>query len=239
LDDDFFIKDLTGLTGYTQNRSENINRITGEYSLNIVKTFNDQNYIDTFNVSTNEGADGISVNVEGEIRGLGEDAATRWTNADAAFSEATILSRAQTYSGISGLNVTPLNKSKGKNVTTGFINYNYSYDKRPSAVIPGSLSESITIAEAGNTVIIAEIFVLGRLAGPILQDLNATTVNTRSLTIDAVMAPSGVSYDTKPNTNALTTSLQPSAGSVYKTEDNISWNPLNGAYSRSILWKYE
>ena len=89
------------------------------------------------------------------------------------------------------LNPIPISTSETYDPKKGTIGYSYEFNNKLSA-ISGALTESITINDTGPTDVLAEVFVLGRELGPVLQNLGAKTATTRDVNIDlTVMPPTG------------------------------------------------
>lgn len=85
------------------------------------------------------------------------------------------------------LNPIPYSLTEGFNPPEGTITYSWTYNNRPLRLISGSISETLTVDDTLATQQFANIFVLGRRLGPILQDLGTTTTNTRTVTFEVVM----------------------------------------------------
>ncbi len=78
------------------------------------------------------------------------------------------------------------------NPTQGIVSYSYEYDDRPSNCISGALFENISVVDNNPTDVFASLTVLGRAAGPILQDIGTVTSATRAVNIEAIMTiPTG------------------------------------------------
>lgn len=157
-----------------------------------------------------------------------------------------------TYSTTRDLNIIPRSQSIGHNPTTGVITYAYEYDDRPSNCIAGSKSEVITITDNNPSDVFGNLTVLGKANGPVLQEIGTQTAFTRELSIEVVMNPAtGCPTDAanaafylaqRPTTavntlvNAFQGDLELAYSQVFKTQDNVSWNPREGRYSRNVGW---
>lgn len=206
--------------------------------------------IEEFSVSTRIGEGNLSnVTVEGTIRGLEVKnntsyalTSTRWFNASGKFTEVepVILARAQNFGGVQ-LNPTILNKVVGRNEIQGTVTYSYEYNNRPTSAINGAISEIISINYDNQADLFAVIPVIGRAAGPVLQDLLSKTERGLSVSIEAVLPASTITTPaTKPDTNTLVSGYAPSFTSFRKTaRDNEQWVDRTGRYSRNISWIYE
>lgn len=169
-----------------------------------------------------------------------------------------LLSRANllldSVSTVRDLNVVPLSTSVGHNPNTGSISYAYEYNDRPSNCIAGAKSETITITDTYPTDVFARLTVLGRTIGPVLQDLNTQTESVRSLNVEAVFAPATGCptpgnvknwFAQKPRSqvdafiSAIEADLSGDYSQFFKTEDQETWLPKEGRYSRNVSWLYQ
>lgn len=157
-----------------------------------------------------------------------------------------------TVSTIRDLNIVPRTTSVAHSPTTGTISYSYEYDDRPSNCIANAKSEVITVNDNNPTDIFGNLTVLGKANGPVLQDLSTQTAFTRQLTIEVVMNPAtgcpnsagnvSAYLAQRPTTevnniiSAFEADLNASYSQVFKTEDNVAWQPKEGRYSRSVGW---
>jgi hypothetical protein len=92
------------------------------------------------------------------------------------------------------LNPLPLSLTEGYNPTEGIVTYSWVFNNRPLNLISGSISEVLTVNDTFPTQQIAEVFVLGRRLGPILQDLGTYTSASRDITFEVTMLrPTGLS----------------------------------------------
>ncbi len=140
----------------------------------------------------------------------------------------------------------PVSVDIDRNPTMGVINYNFKYTNEPPPCISGSLSEVISVTDqnkAGDVQVFAEIDIPGRVAGPVLQDIQTTKRKIRTLSVEIVMAPTGgcnflTAYNSYPNVDSIVTALVP-AGQVFKDDDSQSWSWRNGRFSRNVSWVYQ
>ena len=94
----------------------------------------------------------------------------------------------------SPLNPLPITITEGFNPAEGQVTYSWAYNNRPLNLVSGSISELLTIQDSFPTQQIAEIFVLGRRLGPILQDLGTYTSASREVTFEVtLLRPTGLS----------------------------------------------
>jgi len=154
---------------------------------------------------------------------------------------------------IRSLNTQAMSSRVGHNPTKGVISYSYTYDDRPSNCITGAISEIITVNDQNPTDVFASITVLGRAAGPVLQDINTQTAATRDITIELITAPvescTALALGHPPNNveedvQALLCLFEQrfaTAGysQYFKHVDTESWNPKQGTYSRQVGWTYQ
>jgi hypothetical protein len=113
---------------------------------------------------------------------------------------------------------------------------------------PGLHQQPITTSYRNNPVdVYAELQILGRASGPILQDIGTQTAYSADLNIEAVIRPPDTaspgwfggapiaSYDT------LITDTQDDIAannSTFRTADAESFDPKTGRYTRSVSWIY-
>ncbi len=249
-------------------RSENIDENGGTYSIVETWLLASGIAIEDFNISTRNGFEigTTSVNIEGNIAGLEKRdsnlqvTTSKYTNALTQFNTASglALSRAQTFSGISNLNITPISDSVSRNPITGNINYSFEYSDRPSRCIDGALSEVITITNSFGIDVFAAVSVLGRAVGPVLQAIGTRQALTRGLNIELAMNvtatgcnASQLLFDNNPRiasptsgqiqnfVDAANPTNQESATQVFVSQQQESWEPRTGRYSFNVEWVYE
>jgi Sec7-like guanine-nucleotide exchange factor len=131
-----------------------------------------------------------------------------------------------------------LTESIGQNRVAGTITYSTSFND-DTVSLANALSEAININydnTEGLNKVIAKIPIIGKQNGPIIQDMNTTTIKSVSATLDAVMDRDN---RTSPPTSSATSILdayKPTNGlQQTKTE---SWSPKTGTYNLSISWEY-
>ena len=192
-----------------------------------------------------------NINISGVITGLSitSDPNERWSNAWSYFEivEALFHSHAeQDINKTNFLHLKPISTTLTMNKAEGTISYNYNYNNRPAGCDSNELTRNVRISDSLPGQVIAEIPVLGRPEGPVLQDIGTFTSRKRNLTIEIEREP--ISY---PNTLCDAAQLQkptsidvdsfkPSpASKVYKVRDVENWDPVAGQYSRNVQWTYE
>jgi hypothetical protein len=258
--------------GFNHIRVNSLDKFGGSYTVNEAWILASGGATEDFSVSLKKSTENNLnvVTVDGSINGLEQRSldysnilCTKWGNALSRWNilygsglSNTIYNRALTYVGLTWLNPEPLNTTIGKNPTIGTISYSFEYNDRPSRFITNSLAESIQIHNTYPANVYAKIPVLGRVAGPVLQDIGSITERRRSISIEVVMP---IYSGTLPNTvvgmtemiNAAPTGqiniliqacydgLKNTYAQVFKDEDSDDWNPFNGHYTRNTAWTYQ
>lgn len=258
--------------GFNHARSENTDKTGGTYSVTETWLLASGTALEDFTIQISTSRDNYltTVGIQGEIRGL----ETRDSNMNLVGSkhhyadtkwgqvQGVLLTRAQLYSGLT-LNVVPLSTSKGVNPVAGTISYNYEYDNRPSNLISNCKMENVTVSHNLGADAFATIFVLGRTAGGLLQNLYTREVKSVNISIDLVMNIPGITtgdgsltslknyytyvkpsnlepYKTQiENIISANNPINYGASTVFISEHNESWNPATQAYSRQISYTYE
>ncbi|MAR66106.1 MAG: hypothetical protein CL833_02530 [Crocinitomicaceae bacterium] len=140
----------------------------------------------------------------------------------------------------------PLSVSYSYNIKEGTVGYAVTYNNRPANCLDGVLSENISATKNVGVPVIASHTVLGRAAGPILQDIGTKTANTFDLSIEAVVLPptgcvAASAFDYSPDYDAVVGNVETTtlSGTTYfRTADNETFDPKIGRYSRSVSWIY-
>lgn len=243
----------TYASGFNHVRSQNVNELGGEFAVTESWVLAKDAAREDFTVQTvTSSTDGLTrVTINGQIEGLEiRDGAygvlsSKWASASGKYAtiEPSLITRAQNYGGVS-LNPVPNSKTIGRNPIGGTISYAVEYDTRPSNYIAGALSEDVQITDKNATDVIALIPVLGRTAGPVIQDIGTKTETIRTLNINAIVSGvNSVSYAAwtaaKPVVSGLVAEVRPSATQVFVTEDSENWNPKTGVYNKTISWTYQ
>ena len=153
------------------------------------------------------------------------------------------------------LNPIPKSTSVGLNVKDGAISYSYTYDNTARPIVDCALEETLTVSDTLASRKVAEIFVIGRKLGPVLQDLGTYSGPTRTVnyevTLPKASSISGVLFPS--NVYATITGIlnqfdpeylvkpvgqrDPIVKSFIK-ENTENWNPLNGKFTKNISWIY-
>jgi len=135
--------------------------------------------------------------------------------------------------------------------SAGTIKYSYSFDDRVSNCLPNVVNERIEINDVHPQDVVAELTVIGRSAGKLLQDIGTTTASERTLTMACVALPAtGRPQDNfagymgqKPNVSGIVQDFYAQITglgycAVYKAGDRTEWNPVKGTFSRTVKWIY-
>lgn len=177
----------------------------------------------------------------------------RWLNNQQLLAErATVPSNAFA----APMNPIPISMTENHRKNVGEIDYSFEFNNRPLNLIEGSISESLTINDTFPTQQIAEIFVLGRKLGPVLQDLGAVTSSSREVTFEIVIprprmigqrlifpaniftAATGLVELLNPKYTFGTLTFPTNIKSYVKT-DNHNYNPLEGRLSITKSWVWQ
>lgn len=249
------LKDGTvGYRGYNHVRSVSSDLGAGSYSVTETWTLCDQSTVKAthdMEVSIEDGADSqfVTVNVSATIQGLNSNNADSntqdtYTNAKSAYDiiktkTHALANAAYTAFGATGtLRTDKITESYGENKVAGTITYSVSFNDDEIS-LENAISENLTINydnTEGLNEVIAKIPIIGKADGPVIQDMNTTTIKSVSVSFDAVMKRG---YRESPPTTAANTAVEsykPEAGKQQsKTE---SWNPKTGTYNLSISWEY-
>jgi hypothetical protein len=256
--------------GLNHVRNENIDKQGGNYSVTENWVLASGYATETFsvNISNELESQYKTVSIEGSVNGYEERdgnlniLSSKWENAYNKYASISgvMFIRAQQFSGMS-LNIVPLSETVGHNPIQGTIDYSFEYNGRPMNIIDGAKSESIVINDNIGGQLFASVFVLGRLRGPVLQDLNTKPANTRSLSIEIVVpAPyytdnsistvKGLINSKKPSSDALYSAsitnvinaanpLNNGFTTVFQSQPQESWDFKEGRYSYQCEWTYE
>lgn len=227
------------------------------------------NAIETFDISSSQ-VDGIvQVSIQGEIQGLAQIGYIGGFNVTSSkFSAASgyytvvkdrMYDRARTvYSGIAEecfnrpLNPIIKTRTVGMNPIEGTVSYNYEFDTTLPGCITGTciLSQNINIDDTQPTDVFAQQIVLGRAAGPILQDINTTTARVRTVNIELVtLPPTGCGsiaaiYEPVPTgqiadfISIVSGDLGDNFSQVFVSSQTQNWNFTMGRYTKSIGFTY-
>lgn len=155
------------------------------------------------------------------------------------------------------MNPVPVNITESHRKHVGEIDYSFEFNNRPLNLIPGSVSETLNINDTFPSQQIAEIFVLGRKLGPVLQNLGTVTSSTRDITFEVVLPrprtlaqryifPTttfeqimAVVEQLNPKYTFGTTLFPASSIKSYVKNDNQSYDPLEGRIRIQKTWVWQ
>jgi len=147
------------------------------------------------------------------------------------------------------LNINPISSSFGYNNKAGTVTYSYTYNNRPYNCVSDAKLENITFNENNPTDVFASLTILGRLAGPLYQDIGTSGARTKEISIEAVLPvwdasrcstlsavgagiPTGYD-DLVGDYEAYLTGIY---SGVFINSDNKNWNPKDGRFSWNKSW---
>jgi hypothetical protein len=250
------VLDATALQAFNYVRSQSVNELAGTFAATETwvcydpkgepPAVNDYTVEQRYARADNR----TTVTVQGTITGLqvGNNstyavATTRWQNARDKWLTKVLpfmLSTAQNTVGVS-LNPVPVEATFGFNENAGVVTYRYGFDDRPTPVVPGAVSEVLTVTDQNAADVFARVPVLGRPYGPVLQGLGTVTEKKRTITIEVLMPPSNTGFlAAAPNTDLTVLELAPAGGlALFLEEDQVSWTPNTGRYTRQTVYVWE
>lgn len=183
---------------------ENIDKLGGTYSIEESFIYvpsgvmpSGQYAIEETSLSIEKSESSITtVNLQGTITGIETNnpyivagtGVSKYSNAlnYYNFVKASFYNRARVNSGLNWLHPKVKSISEGRNPYTGQINYSYNYDDRPPNLVPGSISEDISVNDIYPGQLFSATPVIGRNQ-PILQYLGARSEYKRSLSVNVLM----------------------------------------------------
>jgi len=271
--------------GYNHTRTEQINKSAGSYSVTETFLLASGNAYETYNmsISSDTNTPFVTVSIDGNVRGLTpitpSGAAFGGTHLELANSGAydvavnkymlisnsgkfgigsNLYKRANAAVAVQ-LNSQPKSISLGMNENAGEINYNLSFDNRPTNIISGVLTENISVNDTYPGDVFAVIPVIGRQTGPILQYIGGRTEYRREVQLSLVMDYTKIPYGAKRSSLMLQkpSLIEPTASQIgdliselspegeqgvrkyFLAPPQESWNPKDGSYSISLSWTYE
>lgn len=146
----------------------------------------------------------------------------------------------------SPLHPIPLSITEGINPTNGTIDYSYTFNTRPLALISGALSETFNITDTGPLPRIANIPVIGRRLGPVVYFYTASSgMGEKTVTYEGVFKPQPGYKNFKIDNNTLNSienyllnfkPLSPFTGFITSNTNNI--NLSENRIRKSITWQY-
>lgn len=135
----------------------------------------------------------------------------------------------------------PITTTLSYNIAEGTASYSFTYDNRPDKLNPGALSESVNLSKARQIPVHAAVSVLGRSAGPILQDIGTKTAFTQDLNIEATFVPMASGADGAVDESGSVASgglwmafTNAGAGSAASGMVDETYNSIADAFENSI-----
>lgn len=264
--------------GFNHIRSENISESNGTYSVSENWVIASGSAYENFStsISSSESEAFVSVSIDGNIKGLsqispsgfGSFGVSAYDNALSKYNNITnsgqfgltsdIFSRANNQVAVQ-LNSQPLSITIGSNEYNGELTYSLSFNNRPTNIISGVLSETISVSDTYPGDIFATVPVLGRATGPVLQYIGSRTEYKRDISINLVMDYTRIPYGNTRNPLILKkpSVIEPTATQIADLIKELSpqgepgirkyfvnppsenWSPKDGTYSFSLSWTYE
>ena len=200
-------------------------------------------------------SDQTTVTANGTIQGLatvdypaGTGSTSKMQNAITHWEDnvsGNLYSRANAlYDGEYSLNPTGFASSLGYNGGAGTVSYNFVFNDRPANCVPAAKSEIINISENNPNDVFASLTVLGRLAGPLFQEVGTSGAKTREISIEAILPRSGActfddftapgDYDSLVNTYEA--GLIAAYSQVFINNDTKTWSPKDGRFTWTKGW---
>jgi len=161
------------------------------------------------------------------------------------YAQPNAYSRVQQYFNVNLPNPNALVTEVAHFPVLGQITYSMEFRNTALPLLPGVLSEHITMNRSNyneQVAVIGRIPIISRPHGDIIQDMNTTILKTLGLTIETVMAPAtGASlvalFNTIPNYDNYALQLAPTNSRCQNWTDNF--DPKNGRYSLNVEWVYQ
>lgn len=261
-------RDVDYLYPCNQVRSESINNLENEYSVNENWIFASGQAIEECTIEKNIGEDGVTnVSIQGNILGLERRAppfasgnfTSKFHQASGYFESIrnTLHRRCEHYAemeeykkNVDSLFPIPVSYSISKNPIAGTIGYNYQFSNKPR-LVSGAFSETWSVSDTEYGKKVALIPVLGKDDGPVIQDLGTSEHLERTIDVQLVMGPSfnRSSYESVRSSSKFPyqkikeyiDSLDPAEEGGYKSwkqSPRMTWDPINGVGSYSVTYIY-
>ena len=269
--------------GYNHTRTESVDRAGGSFSVTETFLLASGSAYENYDMQISQGLDNafVSVSINGTVTGLDQIVPSGYdsgsgtipvsgTRYDNALKKYNLISNSGQFGLISDiyrransnvmteLNAQPRSVSLGVNEFDGEITYALEFDNRPSNIISGVLSESISVNDSYPGDVFAVIPVIGRATGPVMQYIGTRTEYKRDVSLDLQMdytdifmgsgrrlltqKPSVVE-PTKSQIRNLIKDLspedEPGIRKYFVSSPQESWSPKTGTYSFKISWTYE
>jgi len=272
--------------GFNHSRTEEVDVAGGGYTVTdtwlLASGVAYENY--SMSISSDAASPFVSVSIDGSIKGLSDTPAsgyiygskhpknpakkTSYQNALVKYKEVSkdgkfgvgsdVYKRANNAVAVE-LNSQPNSVSLGTNEYDGTITYNLSFDNRPTNIISGVVSESISINDTYPGDVFAMVPVIGRKTGPVLQYIGGRTEYKRDVNIELVMDYTDLPYGNdrkslmlqKPSLveptrsqlklliQELSPGKEPGVRKYFIAPPTESWSPKEGRYGFQLSWTYE
>jgi len=255
---------VNGLNITNNFRTLSVNKTDGSASATQTYVAFTGNYSATedFEVSVEQSSDTpyTSVSINGTIQGLvgidygnGGDkcppTGAKFNNAVSMFQgsvSGNMYSRAEKafdihgHLGITGnLNIKPLSYTVGYNPVAGTVTYSTAYNDRLAPYYASAITETISYTFNDRADLYASITVLGRVEGPLLQQLGTYGPKTVDRSIDALVKPTdelAVDAAYAAVFNAYLPLMEAPDSSLV-TSDTKTWEPREGHFTWSKSWE--
>ena len=238
---------LTGANPYNYNKSSTIDEPAGKFSISETWILTSNPYYEDritdikYALDTNF----TSVTVSGTIYGLnpaGSPTGVRYSNALGVLGTHTsgwALGVAQAESG-KALNPAVMATTSARNKTTGVVGYSYEFNDRP-ATQPGFLTESIDVSVERAVDVIAEIGVINRSYGPVLQNIGSKTQQNCTVQYEGSVPVAYHVVHAFPtfDTLAIFNQYIGRPPTVHIKADRERYNPNTGRYTRTTTFIYQ
>ena len=244
----------SALSPYNHSRVMTADKGGGSFSITDTWTLAKHNATQELEISVDTSATegDFNVTVDGTITGLPTEAASESskTRASAYGNALGILPTDSElhalavvlYTGTGTLLPDPLNKRVGHNKVSGIITYSLTFNDRLPPLLPNSVSTTINI-EYTNADATEEIFasipVIGRIEGPVLQEMGTTGEQKQRVSIEAVMKKAHRTTPPSSDAIALAGLYIPGGLQVIQGPIGESWEPSSGRYSLNVEWTYQ
>jgi hypothetical protein len=251
--------DISSLSITYSNHYRTINKNVQEGSINMTESWvaSTGTALEDFEVTRekNIDSDQTTVTANGTIQGLasisypaGTGSTSKMENAISHWKgvvSGNLYSRANAiYDGSYSLNPTGFSSSLGYNGGAGTVSYNFVFNDRPANCVANAKSEIININETNPNDIFASLTVLGRLAGPLFQEVGTSGARTREISIEAILPRSGAcnfadftapgDYDSLVDTYEA--GLIAAYSQVFINNDTKTWSPKDGRFTWTKGW---
>ena len=251
--------DISALSISYSNHYRTINKNVQEGSISMSESWvaSTGSALEDFEVTRERSIDSdqTTVTANGTIQGLatvdypaGTGSTSKMQNAITHWEDnvsGNLYSRANAlYDGEYSLNPTGFSSSLGYNGGAGTVSYNFVFNDRPANCVPTAKSEIINISENNPNDIFASLTVLGRLSGPLFQEVGTSGAKTREVSIEAILPRSGActfddftapgDYDSLVNTYEA--GLIAAYSQVFINNDTKTWSPKDGRFTWTKGW---